>query len=149
MISSRELNPGYPRPGFNSSSSDSAVSAPLLIVSPSSSSAARSSLVYLRATRTTLLGKPLYSSTTFSSGSSGLGKLFGSTSFVGLLARAKPRSSDSAVSAVKWLINYLIWFRGLNTAAGLYSAIVPFEIESHISSYETRHHLPFSGIMKE
>ncbi len=67
---------------------------------------------------------------------------------VGLLASTS-RSSDSAVSAVKWLINYLIWFRGLNTAAGLYSAIVPFEIESHISSYETRHHLPFSGIMKE
>ena len=53
LISSRELNPGYPRPGLNSSSSDSAVSAPSLIVSPSSSSAARSSLVYLRATRTT------------------------------------------------------------------------------------------------
>ena len=44
--------------------------------------------------------------------------------------RANSRSSDSAVLAVKWLINYLIWFRGLNTdrAPYLYSAIVPFEI---------------------
>ncbi len=65
--------------------------------------------------------------------------------------RANSRNSDSAVLAVKWLINYLIWFKGLNTdrAPYLYSAIVPFEIESHISLYETRHHLPFSGIMKE
>ena len=34
-------------------------------------------------------------STSLSSGSSGLGKLFGSTTFVGLLARAKPSSSLS------------------------------------------------------